>query len=158
MLDTVIPLAFLSAACAFDFKARRIPNEITYPAFLSGMAYSAFSGGFPCLKESFFAAVSVFLLLIFVSGAFRLGGGDIKLMAGCGAWLGMQTPYFIFLALLFILAYNLSSAVKKSPEGLILALKAEILGAERQAFEGMPGAFFIAAAFIASKVLFGRWL
>lgn len=153
MLNTLIPLAFLSAACAFDFKARHIPNEVTYFAFLSGTAYSAFSGGASCLKESLFAAVSVFLLLIFVSGAFRLGGGDIKLMAGCGAWLGMQTPYFIFFALLFILVYNLSSAVKKSPKGLIFALKKEAFYGESQAFGKLPGAFFIAAGFAASKLL-----
>ena len=82
--------ALLAVAAVWDMKKREIPNLIplamlpvgcigitlaTLPAALLGMAVTAL--------PYFVAAVAV------KRGGFAIGGGDIKLMAGCGFVLGV---------------------------------------------------------------------
>lgn len=84
-----------------DFKTRRIEDGSLLALFLLGVL-SLLSGGGPALPERLLgmAAVSVpFLgLALFLPGA--LGGGDVKLMAAGGFFLGSRG---IWTALLFAL-------------------------------------------------------
>ena len=100
----------LAPACYFDYKEQRIPNEVTYTMFVSGLIMQAIFGS---LKEAFMGILILVVLLSFLSKVFQLGGGDIKLIIGCGAWLGKTSPYFLFFTLLFLLIYNCIALLRK---------------------------------------------
>ena len=84
-------------AASGDIKTRRIPNSLTFPLFLSGLIWAAFSGGFSGLGQAFLAClllgVPYVLLFIFAGG----GAGDAKLMAAIGTWLGLRQSAVVLL-------------------------------------------------------------
>jgi prepilin peptidase CpaA len=73
-----------------DLRSRRIPNLLTGPALLGGLALAAILGGWSALGESVCAtlvlALPYVLLFLFAGG----GAGDAKLMGAIGSWLGLQ--------------------------------------------------------------------
>jgi prepilin peptidase CpaA len=97
LLDYFPLLALLLVAAAIDVRQRRIPNWLTFGLILSGLARGmVFSGGdglFHATAGMFAGAFIPFIL--FVLGA--LGGGDVKLLAGIGAWVGPTEALAIFL-------------------------------------------------------------
>ena len=81
-------LALLCWAAVVDLRERRIPNWLNLLLILSGLAQSLLPGHWLTLTQSLlglFAAAFVPFIL-FALGA--IGAGDVKLMAGMGAWLG----------------------------------------------------------------------
>jgi prepilin peptidase CpaA len=76
------------AATAADSATRRIPNALTFGAAAVALAFSAATAGATGLAWSVAGwAVGVLLFLpLFVLRA--MGGGDVKLLAAFGAWLG----------------------------------------------------------------------
>lgn len=82
----------LIVAAWIDGKQLKVPNWITYPMALSGLVYHScvtgwgqwndggFSGSFVAMWMGLFS-----LLWIYALGG--MGAGDVKLMAGMGAWL-----------------------------------------------------------------------
>jgi prepilin peptidase CpaA len=91
-------LALLTIAATIDLRARRIPNWLTLMLALTGLMQSLT----PVATTPFLSAVGGLLLgftltvLLFALGA--LGGGDVKLLAGCGAWLGPTMTFKLFCA------------------------------------------------------------
>jgi prepilin peptidase CpaA len=81
-------LALLCWAAIIDFRERRIPNWLNLLLILSGIGQSLMPGSVLTLWQSMLglAAAAVVPFLLFALGA--LGAGDVKLMAGVGAWLG----------------------------------------------------------------------
>ena len=144
----LVPLIFLAPACYFDYKEQRIPNEITYTMFVSGLIMQAIFGS---LKEAFMGILILVVLLSFLSKVFQLGGGDIKLIIGCGAWLGKTSPYFLFFTLLFLLIYNCIALLRKLGYRTVLSkIIQEMLYGYTESLNSVPGAFFIAAGFVAT--------
>jgi prepilin peptidase CpaA len=88
---SLIQIAALSSAaiaCALDLRWRRIPNWLTVGAALAGIAYHGVVGGWAGI-ETAAAGWAVGLAIFFVPFALGgLGGGDVKLVAALGAWLG----------------------------------------------------------------------
>ena len=81
-------LALMFLAAAIDMRQRRIPNWLTLMLILSGLARGLINHGPTGLGWSalgLLAGASIPFVL-FAIGA--MGGGDVKLMAGVGAWLG----------------------------------------------------------------------
>jgi prepilin peptidase CpaA len=77
-----------AAAAATDAATRRIPNALTLGAAVVAAAFAAATGGVHALIWSV-AGFAVGLLLFLPLFALRaMGGGDVKLMAAFGAWLG----------------------------------------------------------------------
>jgi prepilin peptidase CpaA len=75
-------------ACITDLRTRRIPNALTFGAALAAFAFGAISAGWSGLGSSlagWAAGLAVFLPFFLLRG---IGGGDVKLMAALGAWLG----------------------------------------------------------------------
>jgi leader peptidase (prepilin peptidase)/N-methyltransferase len=81
-------LAFALLVVFFtDLEHHIIPNAITYPGILAGLALSASAGQWLASLIAAAAAGGVFLLIGIVSRG-GMGGGDIKLAAMIGAFLG----------------------------------------------------------------------
>ena len=89
-------VALLAVAAVIDWRARRIPNWLTFTLVLSGIAQS-FMPQALCSPTGSISGFVVGLALTFglyVLGA--VGGGDVKLLAGIGAWFGPQAAVAVF--------------------------------------------------------------
>jgi len=91
-------LAMLVIAAAVDWRTRRIPNWLTVLMMLSGLAGSFLAGHVASPGQAMLGMVVGFAIPfgLFAMGA--LGGGDVKLLAGIGAWLGPLIVVKIFRA------------------------------------------------------------
>jgi prepilin peptidase CpaA len=83
-------LVIAGIAAFTDLRARIIPNWLTLPAIVSGLVLHLSLGGLHGALLSVLAALLCFApaYFLFVRGA--LGGGDVKLFAALGAWLGVR--------------------------------------------------------------------
>jgi len=81
-------LVLLVWAAVVDLRQRRIPNWLTLLLIASGFARSFMVGGAvgPAGAVLGIFAGAAIPFMLFAMGA--MGGGDVKLMAGVGAWLG----------------------------------------------------------------------
>jgi prepilin peptidase CpaA len=87
-ISYIVAIVLVTIAAFFDITQHRIPNWLTYPSWLVGLALAAFAGGVVAINNSLlgFATTFVPLLLMYMGGS--MGGGDVKLMGGVGALLG----------------------------------------------------------------------
>ena len=94
---SVVFFASLVAA-ATDLRQFKIYNILTLPLIVSGIVYHAASEGWPGMVQSSVATglCVVILFVPYLCGAF--GGGDLKLMMGVGAWLGLPWTVYVLLA------------------------------------------------------------
>jgi len=96
--DTLIPLAVIAiglAACVTDVRTRRIPNVLTFGAALGGFLAQVLSTGVDGALASvsgWALGVLVFLPFFALGG---MGGGDVKLLAALGAWLGPRETLWL---------------------------------------------------------------
>jgi prepilin peptidase CpaA len=94
-------LLSVAAACT-DLRWRRIPNWLTVPGFLLGLALNVAHGGWPGLKTSLLGA-GLGLLLLFPFVVLRsLGAGDWKLSGAVGSFLGPGVLIDVLLASVFV--------------------------------------------------------
>lgn len=91
-------LAMLGIAAVIDWRVRRIPNWLTVLMLLSGVVGSFLPGSVASPGQAMLGMLVGFAIpfVLFAMGA--LGGGDVKLLAGAGAWLGPIIIGKIFLA------------------------------------------------------------
>src|SRR5438270_12717349 len=91
-------LAMLCIAAGIDWRERRIPNWLTMVMALSGIATSFLAGHVASPGQAMLGMLVGFAIpfVLFAMGA--LGGGDVKLLAGAGAWLGPIIIIKVFLA------------------------------------------------------------
>lgn len=84
----------LIVAAVIDGKVLKVPNWITFPFIISGWVYSTAFGGWEGLGWSM-AGTAIGLGLLLPSYAIGgMGAGDVKLLAGVGAWVyGTHTFY-----------------------------------------------------------------
>jgi len=81
-----------------DLWRYKLYNLLTLPLLVSGLVYHGAVGGSPAFALSFLGALFGFSSLFLFHLMGGVGGGDVKLMAGVGAWLGMPLTFFVFLA------------------------------------------------------------
>ncbi|MGA2231709.1 MAG: A24 family peptidase [Tepidisphaeraceae bacterium] len=113
LIDHAPLLGLLLLAAVIDARTRRLPNWLTLGLILSGLARAACLGGVAGLGHGFAGLFAGALapLILFIMGA--LGGGDVKLFAGVGAWLGPLPVLTVFavqcvIGLVLILAQSLT--------------------------------------------------
>ena len=86
--------AILILAAWIDGKELKVPNWITFPMVLSGLVYSATIGdGISAGLLGMCCGLLCLLPLYSVGG---MGAGDVKLMAGIGAWVGWEITFYSF--------------------------------------------------------------
>lgn len=91
-------LAVLSCAAAEDVRTRRIPNWLTLFLALTGLVQSLTPFGTITFTQSLTGLLVGGSLNLFFYLLNARGGGDVKLLAGAGAWLGPVLVVQVFLA------------------------------------------------------------
>jgi len=86
----------LIIAAYIDGKQLRVPNWITFPMVLSGLAYNAWGAGWEGLGIALAGMAVGLLCLLPLYSVGGMGAGDVKLMAGMGAWLGASITFSAF--------------------------------------------------------------
>ena len=96
-----------AVACAlvgsvFDVKSRRIPNFITLPSILLGLAMHLALGGWRQLLSALAAGIicGLVFLVFYIAGG--MGAGDVKLIAAVGCIAGL--PHVSYLLVLTALS------------------------------------------------------
>jgi len=137
-----VPLCALAAglwgwpliiACAFgwallglaisDVRHMILPDWLTLPLVPAGLIEGYIWGGVRALQERSIGAAAGLLLFMAIGQAYRrwrgrdgLGGGDIKLVAGAGAWIGWQgLPVLVLSASLMALAVVAVTGLRGRP-------------------------------------------
>ncbi len=98
LLLCVPMFAVLAAAAVVDFRSRRIPNWMTLGLILTGFIQSITDGQLVTPGQSILGLAVGFSLLFVLFALGAVGAGDVKLMAGIGAWLGPILVLQVFAA------------------------------------------------------------
>lgn len=148
-LAWLIALALSGVAAAFDLRYRIIPNTIFVVAILSALVLIAL--GLLDWRASAlgFAAMGGVAICVYLLGGF--GGGDVKLLAGVGALVGIGSAWEIMivayavavLIFLFATAFNL---VVGPPQRDGAAAEAGLIAAAPKSIAFAPAIFAACAA------------
>lgn len=115
---TIPVVLFILLAAREDLRTRRIPNLVTGPAFLLGLAVHLAMGGPGGLLAALAAGALAGALLLPGWLMKFMGAGDVKLMAAIGAWLG--SPRLALSAALFsLVAGGIFSVVAAARLGIL---------------------------------------
>jgi leader peptidase (prepilin peptidase) / N-methyltransferase len=89
-------LALLVSMALIDLDTKYLPDDLTYPLLWGGLIAAALGWTIP-LPTAIWGAVAGYVPLWLIATGFALlmkrqgmGGGDLKLLAALGAWLGWQ--------------------------------------------------------------------
>lgn len=86
----------LIVAAYIDGRQLRVPNWITFPMVLSGIAYHAWCSGLEGTGQALVGMCVGLICLLPLYSVGGMGAGDVKLMAGVGAWLGATVTFYAF--------------------------------------------------------------
>ena len=87
---------YTAAAAVTDLRTQKIPNWLTVTGAVLGLLYHTLAGtqlGFVGSLLGLLVGFSLLLLPFVLGGG---GGGDVKLLAGLGAWVGWKLVLVIF--------------------------------------------------------------
>jgi len=91
-------LAMLCCAAAIDVRSRRIPNWLTLMIAMTGTMQSLLPAATVTPWQSFGGLLTGLALTFALFALGALGGGDVKLLAASGTWLGAAGTFYVFLA------------------------------------------------------------
>ena len=86
----------LVVAAVIDGWKLKVPNLITFPMILSGWLYSGVVAGWEGLGYSLLGTVIGLALLMPAYAIGGMGAGDVKLLAGVGAWVWGSHTFYAF--------------------------------------------------------------
>ena len=94
-----VPLVALVAVAAWtDLRERRIPNWLCATLVLTGLAQSVTPFALATPLHALAGMLVGFALPFLLYAVGGRGAGDVKLMAGIGAWMGIRPVVWIFAA------------------------------------------------------------
>ncbi|QDU90109.1 Type IV leader peptidase family protein [Pirellulimonas nuda] len=95
----------LVVAAVIDGLQLKVPNWLTFPMIVSGWVFSSTAGatmyGFAWYEALGFSLLGTVVGLLLLLPAYAIGGmgaGDVKLMAGIGAWVWTEHTLYAFAA------------------------------------------------------------
>ena len=91
----------LIVAAVIDGLKLKVPNWITFPLIISGWFYSAVLSPYAGWEGLFYSLVGTAVGLALLLPAYAIGGmgaGDVKLLAGIGAWVWGTVTLYAFAA------------------------------------------------------------
>jgi prepilin peptidase CpaA len=89
----------LVVAAVIDGLKLKVPNWITYPMILSGWIYSTALSPYAGWDGLCYSLLGTAVGLALLLPAYAIGGmgaGDVKLLAGVGAWMWPSVTFFAF--------------------------------------------------------------
>lgn len=86
----------LVIAAWIDGTKLKVPNKITFPLIIGGWVYSAWAFGWAGLGDSLLGTAIGLGLLLPAYAIGGMGAGDVKLLAGVGAWVGATVTFYAF--------------------------------------------------------------
>ncbi len=91
----IVTLTLIVAAVIDGIKLK-VPNWITFPFIISGWIYSGMAFGWEGLGWSLLGTVIGLGLLLPAYAIGGMGAGDVKLLAGVGAWMHATHTFWAF--------------------------------------------------------------
>lgn len=86
----------LIVGAVIDGYALKVPNWLTYPMILSGWIYSFAAMGWEGLGMSLMGTMIGLALLLPAYCIGGMGAGDVKMLAGVGAWVYGEHTFYAF--------------------------------------------------------------
>ena len=86
----------LIVAAVIDGKQLKVPNWLTFPFVISGLIYSFVTFGWNGLWLSLGGTAVGLALLMPAYAIGGMGAGDVKLLAGVGAWMYAKHTFWAF--------------------------------------------------------------
>jgi len=89
----------LIVAAVIDGLKLKVPNWITYPMILSGWAYSGLLSSYAGWEGFWYSLIGTAVGLGLLLPLYAIGGmgaGDVKLLAGVGAWMWGTVTFYAF--------------------------------------------------------------
>jgi prepilin peptidase CpaA len=96
---------FVAVAAIIDGLALKVPNWLTFPMIVLGWIVGGTLFGWWGLAASLLGTAIGLLLLLPLYAIGGMGAGDVKLLAGVGAWLGVQHTIWTFVYAVIIGAF-----------------------------------------------------
>lgn len=90
--------AVLVEAALIDGWKLKVPNWLTFHMVLGGLGYAAYAGGTTGFLWALAGAAVGLATLLPLHAIGGMGAGDVKLMAGVGAWMGPSLTLGAFAA------------------------------------------------------------
>ncbi len=119
--QTILKVVVCGAVCLVglaagynDWRWRRIPNWLTYPAAMLAVVMRWWLGGASAAFDGIIGMAFAFVLMGLLFAGGMMGGGDVKLAAAMGAWVGLATlPRSLFFMAVFGAALSLVMAARR---------------------------------------------
>ena len=110
----------LAWASVTDLRTRRIPNWLTLTLAVTGIVHSFLPGHLVTPLHSLLGLLTGFGLNLVLFVLHIRGGGDVKLFAGVGAWIGPLLTFEIFIVSILVAA--VSALIQATVSGKLTAL------------------------------------
>lgn len=88
----------LIVAAVIDGAILKVPNWLTFPFIALGWLHCTIEGGLSGFGWSLLGTFVGMMLLLVLRNVGGMGAGDVKLLAGVGAWLGSVVTLYAFAA------------------------------------------------------------
>ena len=135
-------IAVVLVAAALDLKSRRIPNWLTVSGFATALAFRLPYGTAPVLDGLIAGLIALGLSVPFFALG-GLGGGDVKLLAAVGAFLGVDRLWMaLFVTVMVGGALALIAVIRQRRLGTTIANMYMVMRSVRtkEAYTGWKGA------------------
>lgn len=106
IIKTLITLSFLLVSCYTDFKARKVPNKITFIWLITALIFAGYEGlhqGSLYILTVGLSWASMSLITGYLFRAEKLGGGDLKALIALSLLYPTKALWILSLAYLLTL-------------------------------------------------------